>query len=160
MAGEKYIALEETSQAIKETVDGVKTDTAGIVLSNASIKAIVDEIQNRIGVTGDTGGSIVAGTAMAKLNKILEKTGNGTTEKIIKHIQRGHVIADSSTDSSGTVTLAGFTNLEKMVAILNGDAFLGSGKYSGIYLKELTLTSLSTLPSRGGSYSYQVIEFY
>lgn len=98
MAGEKYIALEETSQAIKEAVDGVKTDVAGvktdvgnvdtnvdgvktdtegIVLSNASIKAIVDEIQNRIGVTADTGGSASAGSIMSKLNAIIAATASG-----------------------------------------------------------------------------------
>lgn len=70
-----------------------------------------------------------------------------------------NLIDESANGASGTVTLAGFTNLEKMVAILNGSAFLGSSTYSGIYLKELTLTSLSTLKAQGGSYSYQVVEF-
>ena len=126
-----------------------------------------------IGETADTGGSTTLGSVMAKLNEILKKAGSGTTgktiiqileellqqPKIIKHIQRGFVTTNSANGASGTVTLAGFTNLEKMVAILNGSVFLGSGTYSGIYLKELTLTSLSTLKAQGGSYSYQVIEF-
>ncbi len=91
MAGEMFIALESTSQEIKTavegvktdvanvdtSVDGVKTDTEGITLSNTSIKAIVDEIQNRIGLTTDTGGSDTAGSIMSKLNQIISAMASG-----------------------------------------------------------------------------------
>ena len=53
MAGEKFIALEETSQ---------------------EIKTAVQEVITSIGDTGDTGGSTVAGTVMAKLNNIQANT--------------------------------------------------------------------------------------
>lgn len=63
MAGEKFIALEETSQEIKTavddvqtTADGIKTDTDGIKLSNESIKAVADTILERLGLTTDVGG--------------------------------------------------------------------------------------------------------
>lgn len=58
MAGEKFIALEETSQEIKASVDNVKTNVDG--LKNTDVPAIdtlVDEVLKRIGLTGDTGGS-------------------------------------------------------------------------------------------------------
>ena len=67
--------LENISTEVKASVNEVKTDTEGIVLSNASIKAIVDEIQNRIGLTADTGGSASAGSIMSKLNQIISSTG-------------------------------------------------------------------------------------
>lgn len=159
----KYIALEDTSQ---------------------EIRAICGNTYNRIGETSnETGGSATTGTVFAKLNKLIEQLttvvssiGTNTEETVneklnqilnsmsaqtgvIKHIQRGFVYVDGANDSSSQVTLTGFTNLEKMVAILNGDSYLGSGGYSGIFLAELTLTSLSTRRARGGAYSYQVIEF-
>ena len=70
MAGENFIALENTSQEIKTAVAGVdtavdgiaqttteiKTATDGITLSEASIKAVADEILAKIGLTNDVGG--------------------------------------------------------------------------------------------------------
>ena len=115
MAGEKYIALEETSQAIKEAVegvktdvsgvktdvgnvdtnvDGVKTDTEGIVLSNTSIKAIVDEIQNRIGLTSDTGGSDTSGSIMSKLNQLIKSS---KTSSDISTTGEGNILATLTT---------------------------------------------------------------
>lgn len=165
MAGEKkYIALEATSQ---------------------EIRAICGNTYNRIGETSnETGGSATEGTVFAKLNKLIEQLtalatniGTNTSEEtvnekldeiinsvststgVIKHIQRGNVITSSANEHGGTVTLAGFTDLEKMVVILNGDKYSGSGVYSAVYLDKLTLTSLSVQGERGGSYSYQVIEF-
>lgn len=121
---------------------------SGDILSAIASQKTLEEVKERLGEIGSSGKDI---------SEILEELLS--QPKIIKHIQRGFVTTNSANGASGTVTLAGFTNLEKMVAILNGSAFLGSGTYSGIYLKELTLTSLSTLKAQGGSYSYQVVEF-
>lgn len=121
---------------------------SGDILSAIASQKTLEEVKERLGKIGSSGKDI---------SEILEELLS--QPKIIKHIQRGFVTTNSANGASGTVTLAGFTNLEKMVAILNGSAFLGSGTYSGIYLKELTLTSLSTLKAQGGSYSYQVVEF-
>lgn len=121
---------------------------SGDILSAIASQKTLEEVKERLGETGSSGKDI---------SEILEELLS--QPKIIKHIQRGFVTTNSANGASGTVTLAGFTNLEKMVAILNGFAFLGSSTYSGIYLKELTLTSLSTLKAQGGSYSYQVVEF-
>ena len=121
---------------------------SGDILSAIASQKTLEEVKERLGEIGSSGKDI---------SEILEELLS--QPKIIKHIQRGFVTTNSANGASGTVTLAGFTNLEKMVAILNGSAFLGSSPYSGIYLKELTLTSLSTLKAQGGSYSYQVVEF-
>ena len=121
---------------------------SGDILSAIASQKTLEEVKERLGEIGSSGKDI---------SEILEELL--LQPKIIKHIQRGFVTTNSANGASGTVTLAGFTNLEKMVAILNGSAFLGSSTCSGIYLKELTLTSLSTLKAQGGSYSYQVVEF-
>lgn len=147
-----YNYLMKQVNATQNELNNVGTTIEG-ALKDVAKEVSVQEIQDKIGETTDTGGSQNSGTVNAKLNALLEAS------KVIRHIQRGFVDVSTANDDSGTVTLAGFTDLEKMVVILNGDSFKGSGVYSGIYLKELTLTSLSTLRDKGGSYSYQVIEF-
>lgn len=147
-----YNYLMKQVNATQTEVNNVGS-TIEVALKDVAKEASVQEIQDKIGETTDTGGSQNSGTVNAKLNALLE------APKVIKHIQRGFVSTNYSGDASGTVTLAGFTDLEKMVVILNGDSFMGDSVYSAIYLKELTLTSLSTLRGSGGSYSYQVIEF-
>ena len=106
--GKNNTGLEEISQSvtnveniateIKTNVNEVKTDTEGVVLSTESIKAIVDEIQNRIGLTGDTGGSASAGSVMSKLNQIISTTvsGGGGWEipSIKKIIQDGERLSE------------------------------------------------------------------
>ena len=80
MAGEKFIALEETSQEIKASVDNVKSNVDG--LKNTDVPAIdtlVDEVLKRIGLTGDTGGSANLGSIMAKLNTLLTEIQNGVS---------------------------------------------------------------------------------
>lgn len=52
MAGEKYIALEETSQAIKEAVDGVKTDVAGVKTDVGGVKTDVGGVQVDVDTVG------------------------------------------------------------------------------------------------------------
>ena len=81
MAGENFIALENTSQEIKTAVAGVdsavgnvaqttteiKTATDGITLSEASIKAVADEILAKIGLTNDSGGVLPKGVSLQSL---------------------------------------------------------------------------------------------
>lgn len=81
MAGENFIALENTSQEIKTAVAGVDTAvggvaqtateikeaTDGITLSEASIKAVADEILAKIGLTTDVGGVLQQGVSLLNL---------------------------------------------------------------------------------------------
>ena len=118
MAGEKFIALEETSQEIKASVSEVKTDTGNI------------------------------------LNLASQDSG------VIKHIQRG-----VGTGGTITVQLAGFTNIDKMIVIINGDCKENSRwTVCEYYLKSLTvsqaiITTLNNSSISQSSCSYQVIEF-
>lgn len=133
----------------------------------------VQEILDKIGETDDTGGSTTLGSVMAKLNEILKKAGSGTTgktiiqileellqqPKIIKHIQTGDI--QSSSGNPTKISLAGFTNLEKMIFWVEG-YISASDTVTNIYGSGLTLTSLnitgySTKSKRG---SYKVVEFY
>ena len=126
-----------------------------------------------IGETADTGGSATLGSVMAKLNATLTKIGEGTTgktiiqiieellqqPKVIKHIQTGDI--QSSSGNPTKISLAGFTNLEKMIFWVEG-YISASDTVTNIYGSDLTLTSLnitgySTKSKRG---SYKVVEFY
>lgn len=65
MAGEKFIALEETSQEIKTTVNDVKTNVDGLKNTDVpGIDTLVNAVLERIGQAGDTGN-----TVMGKLNR-------------------------------------------------------------------------------------------
>lgn len=113
MAGEKYIALEETSQEIKTAVEGVQSDVDTMqtdvteVKGNVSelkttdvpnIDTLVDAVLERIGLTTDTGGSTNLGSLMAKANAILtqlQTSGGGG----IKKVQRGMVEKEECNDT-------------------------------------------------------------
>lgn len=112
MAGEKYIALEKTSQEIKTAVEVVQSDVDTMqtdvteVKGNVSelkttdvpnIDTLVDAVLERIGLTTDTGGSTNLGSLMAKANAILtqlQTSGGGG----IKKVQRGMVKNEECND--------------------------------------------------------------
>lgn len=81
MAGEIFIARQDTLEAVQTTVEAVKTtttdtkaDTDGIKLSAESIKAVADTILERIGLTTDAGGANT-GTVFGKLNALFSSGG-------------------------------------------------------------------------------------
>ena len=138
----------------------------------------VEALKNNVGNTGDTGGSATAGTAMGKLNDIIKCLGvstNGSTiqevleellakPKVIKHIQRGYI--GSRNENIVTVSLSGFGNINKMIAICNGYGINPSNNTRGdASVNALAVNSLKlTCHTYSGtkydwSASYQVIEF-
>ena len=135
-------------------------------------KPTLDEINTTIGDTGDTGGSSTEGSLMAKLNEILEQLGISTTgstvqevleellnqPKIIRHIQRG---VSTFTQTNINIQLSGFTNAEKMIAIIDGGA-LDNGTIYPPYISSLTESNLAVsvkVHNKYNNFSYQVIEF-
>lgn len=85
---------------------------------------------------------------------------NSGNNGVIRHIQRGYI---NNADTS-LITLNGFSNLNKMIVIVNGfdwkyyNSADKSYKPYPAYIRELTLTSLTIT---GTKYCYyQVIEFY
>lgn len=124
-------------------------------LENAS----VSEVLNRIGLTGDTGGSQTAGTVMAKENAILEALKNGSVP-IVKSIQRSSV---STSDNYKTITISKVNPLKTIVLVNGGISFSGGGNAGmPVYVGGLTETSVTIYaPANGGiTASIQVVEFY
>lgn len=84
----------------------------------------------------------------------------------VKKVQRGYV--DFANSQTKDVTLSGFTDLNKMVVLLNGDYKHTSSTsfYSEVCLKQLTLNKLTIATGNDSSagdavryISYQVIQF-
>lgn len=80
----------------------------------------------------------------------------------VKHIQRG-TVGNFDANKEKVISLSGFSNVDKMVAIINGESYANnSSTYSAIYLKSLTVDTLTlgcTQSEGMCSGSYQVIEF-
>ena len=146
--------------------------TIEAALEDVAKEASVQEVITTIGDTGDTGGSTVAGTVMAKLNEILEQLGISTSgstvqevleellnqPKIIRHIQRG---VSTFTQIDINIQLSGFTNAEKMIAIIDG----GWNNRGDVVFPRISSLTESNLAVSSDGYnvnyhvSYQVIEF-
>lgn len=99
------------------------------------------------------------------INTILSKVQNsgGGLTSCIRKIQRG-VISEAGKSYKRTITLSGFSNLDKMFAIVNG--YLEAAEFRPYFVDSLTTTSLTVSPgytsasSLNFKVSYQVIEFY
>ena len=130
MAGEKYIALEETSQEIKTAVEGVKTDVAEV---NTDVDGVKNDTEN-----------------------IISQLSGGSG--VIRHIQRG---VSTFTQTTINIQLSGFTNIEKMIAIIDG-GWDSRGTVIFPHISSLTESNLA-VSSIGNNVnyfvSYQVIEF-
>lgn len=134
MAGEKYIALEETSQAIKEAVDGVKTDVANV---DTNVDGVKTDTENIISQLSGSGG-------------------------VIKNIQTGTI-----TGGKPSVELVGFSNIDKMYALVMGGVKEASRwSVTAYYVKSLSVGSVSFTSQNGNQNlagaqgSYVVVEFY
>lgn len=134
MAGEKYIALEETSQEIKTAVEGVKTDVAGV---NTDVDGVKNDTENIIS----------------------QLTGSGG---VIKNIQTGTI-----TGGKPSVELVGFSNIDKMYALVMGSV-KESNRWTvtAYYVKSLSVGSVSFTSQNSNMNvadakgSYVVVEFY
>ena len=112
-----------------------------------------------------------ANDIISKLNTVNNKVTTGGVP-IVRHIQRGTVkIGTSYEEESGiTVTLSGFTNINKMIVILDGVGSRNGSSYDssyaivhGPYLYKLSTTSMdvrTTNSVEGDTISYQVIELW
>lgn len=105
-------------------------------------------------------------TLLEEVNNLAIKLNN-TPSGLVKRIQRG--VTSVYHNSSSNVSLTGFTDLSKMIVLINGTTYQSSDSSLsiGVYVKELTLSQLTLHPSCSvlshgghGNVSYQVIEFY
>lgn len=134
MAGEKFIALESTSQEIKTAVEGVKTDVAGV---NTDVDGVKNDTENIISQLSGSGG-------------------------VIKNIQTGTI-----TGGSPSVELVGFSNIDKMYALVMGSVKENSRwSVTAYYVKSLSVGRVSFTSQNsnqglaGAQGSYVVVEFY
>lgn len=139
MAGEIFIAQQNTLEEVKSTVNGIntnvdivntttsetktqttsiKSDIDGLKLSTDSINQIADTILEKIGLTTDVGG-INTGTVFGKLNALFS-SGGGISG--FKHTHKtGSFIYRPQ--SSGVVigqVLGGYTSTKPTFTITNG----------------------------------------
>lgn len=124
--------------ADRKTLNSTKEDTA----------AILKTLGNFVG-----GGT--EDTVVEMLQELL------TQPKVIKHIQRGQAEIPHNGQSI-KVQLSGFTNVNKMIILINGSP-AGSRPYSAFF-KNFTVNSVDILSGTteaqyGKTISYQVIEF-
>ena len=163
MAGEIFIALEDTSQAIKTAVEETKTEVE-------SVGTAVTEIKEDVGDGAGTDLVTRVANLEAKIDALA--SGGGGISSCIRHIQRGTITIEVG-DKTASVTLSGFTDLSKMVVLLYGTAIIEQTVIStnklyaskSAYVESLTKTALNialdTVIYKGNSnFSYQVIEFY
>lgn len=135
MAGEMFIALESTLQEVKTTVEGVKTDVGAVKTDVGGVKTDTEDIKSQL-----SGGS-----------------------GIIRHIQRGLATFKKMSNNTATIALSGFTDINKMIVIINGT--IESGSYMGVtpYIESFSLNELVMkvyYVAQESTVSYQVIEFY
>lgn len=121
---------------------------SGDILSAIASQKTLEEVKERLGKIGSSGKDI---------SEILEELL--VQPKVIKHIQTGEM---SISNIPGTISLIGFSDITKMIHIIQG--YNGNGDhYCSIYGINLTTTTLTikakyiNRPTQG---SYQVIEFY
>jgi len=123
-------------------------------LENAS----VSEVLNRIGLTGDTGGSQTAGTVFGKENAILEKLKNGGIP-VVKSVQRGKT---SSSTFPISVHISAI-NPEKAFVIVNTNSN-STGYQNRVSLFELKSTEIkfsignNSYSTYSTTFSWQVVE--
>lgn len=123
MAGEIFIARQDTLEEVKQTVNeidtnvdtvnnttsetktqttGIKADTDGLKLSTDSIKQIADTILERIGLTTDVGGANT-GTVFGKLNALFSSGGGISGFKYTDKTTSSSAGTTYTTTSSGIV---------------------------------------------------------
>lgn len=135
MAGEKFIALEETSQEIKSAVEGVQTDVTGVRDSDLpGIDTLIDAIIARIGTAEDTGD-----TVLGRLKTLMNSGGgwsnfkyknivaNRTTKTYTASNGPGILIGECSWDSDSTASIS-----------------VNSGNGGVVYLATVTNTQTSS----------------
>lgn len=170
----KQIILEKASDIISAVTgfvdkignpeDSSSTDTVFGRLAN------VQDIVTKVGKYGD---STSASTLFGQIAKVYNKIpSSSSSSSCIRRVQRG-VFTLSSTNSIVTVSLSGFSNSNKMMAILDGyGAYSTSGSsYAEVYMRVPYCSQLSTsslnISGAGNNDdnvsiigSYQVVEFY
>ena len=132
----------------KSDIEGVNSNISSI---NSSLSSKVDNL------------TTIANQLSGKIDELLSGGSGGGISSCIRHIQRG-TSSISSTERIVDVSLRGFSDVDKMFAIVNASSVDATGEVMGVTVDSLTATKLSVAatsrPDDLVDFSYQVIEFY
>ena len=165
MAGEIYIARQDTLENVQSTVNEIdaNVDTANSTLGNfagGGTDSVVTELnalkQAVAALTTKTDGlqtdvtniKTDVGTIETTVEQIAGQGGGITS--CIRHIQK---VEGEVTDSGKEISLTGFTDFNKMIALVNGNASIYSFTKNSIWI--FKNGERSSEP-----FYLQVIEFY
>lgn len=179
----KYIALEATSQEIRaicgntyNRIGETSNETGGSATEGTVFAKLNNLIEQLTTVVSSVGNCIdglsiihnILGSSTASDNTVVEMLNQilnlmSAQTGVIRHIQRGKVV-DYDKTGVKTVSLAGFTNLDKMFVLMNGYIYRGSGLYEPSWATIASTTELRVGVATSSNYSthieYQVIETY
>lgn len=183
MAGEKkYIALEATSQEIRaigyntaNRIGDQSNETGGSATEGTVFAKLNNLIEQLTTVASSVGNCIdglsiihnILGSSTASDNTVTEMLNqilNSMSEQtgVIRHIQRG-TVEDNDKTGVKTVSLVGFTNLDKMFVLVSGYIYRGSGDYHTPWATIASTTELrveTATTNYVAHVEYQVIETY
>lgn len=158
-------ALNDLAYAVNDTIK----DPENFKPLNELIQDMITELKN---IVNDVNVAVAnANTAISNVNTTVGKVNTnlaGGKVPIVRKIQRG------TFTQSGDITLSGFTNLNKMIVLLNGNGVTyetgSTSSYAyarNAYVQSLTVSKLTVYLVKGyfdyddeGTHSYQVIEFW
>lgn len=83
LAGEKFIALEETSQEIKTAVEGVKTDVAGVNTDVDAVQGSVSGVDADVTSIKNTIGTPASGETVVSLLDDIKGSSGGNKKKFV-----------------------------------------------------------------------------
>ena len=190
--GEKsFLITDSDLEPINTKLDTVVSDTTTLKSTTSNIDNAVSEVQNNIseisgninnlstktdieGVNSNVSSgnsnlsskvdnlTTIVNQLSGKIDELLSG-GSGGISSCIRHIQRGTGNI-GSTERIVDVSLRGFSDIDKMFAIVNSSSVDSTGEVMGVTVSSLTATKLSvaatTRPEDTVDFSYQVIEFY
>lgn len=165
-------ALNDLAYAVNDTIkDPANFKALNVLIQEMINNAVMQALNNTFGTEGASPLNVLIGNGNADVKNAITALANGGGVPIVRKIQRGIIELIKLESEGGTsVTLSGFTNLSKMIVILNGI----SGRYEDDtiafsytpYILSLTKTKLTVASfanSRNtseGKVSYQVIELW
>lgn len=154
MAGEVFIARQDTLEAVKGTVDGIDS---GVKQTNNALGNFsgggTDTVKKELQTLKDSVAQLQ--TKSDRLQSLVEQLMNkgGGITSCIRHIQRGDIDVYSS--STKDIPLSGFTDFNKMIAIVDSSVRIRDFNKS-----QLSLRTSDFVKSSSIAVYYQVIEFY
>ena len=181
MAEKKFLAYTDDLVPISTKLDTVVEDTTSIKTTTGTIDTTTKDTNSKVsamqtkvdGIDSSVSEIAAIQSAIASLSTTLDQISNkiddisggssGGITSCIRHIQRG-TSSISSTERIVDVSLSGFSDRDKMFAIVNGSSVDATGEVMGVIVDDLTRTTLSVAatsrPDDLVDFSYQVIELY